>query len=153
MLNPYFRWYRRIVWFGVTANMSFALAALYAPGRLLKAMKLQPIGSTVWLRNVGMLLVNVSLFNAGAARDPRRYPRYSYYVAAARLIAGLFFFRVWLFNPLSSSERPKAFVPLFVFDTTMGLVCAGLLYLGFREDEVAREDLIAPAPAGLAGAG
>ena len=134
-MNPYFKWYRRVVWFGVSANMSFALAALYAPGRLLKAMKLDPVVSTVWLRNVGMLLVNVSLFNAGAAQDPRRYPRYSYFVAAARLIAGLFFFRVAVFNPSSSSERPKAFVPLFVFDTAMGLICAGLLYRGFREDD------------------
>lgn len=134
-LNPYLRWYRRAVWFGVTANMSFALTALYAPQRLLKVMKLRPITSTIWLRNVGMLLVVTSLFNAGAARDPRRYPLYSYLVPTARTIAGMFFLGVATRNPHSSSERPRAFVPLFAFDTTMGVICAGLLYRGLREEE------------------
>lgn len=133
-LNPYLTWYRRAVWFGITANMSFALTALYAPAKLLKVMRLRPIASTAWLRNVGMLLVVTSIFNAGAARDPRRYPLYSYLVPTARLIAGSFFLGIVARNPQSSSERPRAFAPLFVFDTTMGLVCAALLYLGLREE-------------------
>ena len=33
-LNPYLRWYQRVVWLGVTANMSFAVTALYAPAKL-----------------------------------------------------------------------------------------------------------------------
>ncbi|HEX2043387.1 MAG TPA: hypothetical protein VHF24_12200 [Acidimicrobiales bacterium] len=139
-MNPYLTWYRRAVWFGITANMSFALTALYAPAKLLKTMRLRPIASTAWLRNVGMLLVVTSLFNAGAARDPRRYPLYSYFVPTARLIAGSFFLGIVIRNPHSSSERPRAFAPLFVFDTTMGVVCAGLLYLGLREDRERERD-------------
>lgn len=143
MLNPYLAWCRRVVWFGVAANMSFAVTALYAPARLLKAMKLRSVESTVWLRNVGMLLVVTSVFNAGAARDPRRYPRCSYLVPTARLIAGSFFLRVSVFNPASSSERPRAFLPLFVFDTTMGLVCGSLLYRGLGDES---SGLVATVP-------
>ena len=144
--NAYLTWYRRVVWFGVTANMSFAVTALYAPAKLLKAMRLRPIASTVWLRNVGMLLVVTSIFNAGAARDPRRYPLYSYLVPTARLVAGSFFLGVVTRNPQRSSERPRAFVPLFVFDTTMGAVCAALLYLGLREDEQNELDAATSSP-------
>ena len=131
-MNVHLTWYRRVVWFGIAANMWFALLALYAPQRLLQLMRLRQIEATVWLRNVGMLLGLVSMFNAGAAVAPTRYPLYSWLVAIARLIAGSFFLGVVLFNPHSSSERPKAFVPLFLFDSTMGVICSVLLRRGLR---------------------
>lgn len=133
-MNDYLKWYQRVVWFGVVANVSFAVMALVAPGRLQRLFGLKPLRGTVWLRNVGMLLGLVSMFNAGSAVAPRRYPLYSWFVPLARLIAGFFFFRVAVFNPHGSSERPKAFFPLFVFDTTMGVICSILLRLGLPED-------------------
>jgi hypothetical protein len=126
------RWYQRAVWLGISYNMGFALVALYNPDKLQKLMGLRPLDATIWLRNVGMLLVLVSIFNAGAALAPARYPLYSYLVCIARLIAGFFFFRVSYFNPHRSSERPRAFLPLFVFDGGMGLLCTTLLTLGLR---------------------
>jgi hypothetical protein len=124
---------------GIVANMSFALLALYAPGRLLSIMGLKKDISTVWLRNVGMLLVLVSLFNAGAAAAPRRYPLYSWLVPIARFIAASFFFEVARLNPFNSSERPRAFIPLGVFDLTMGIICSVLLHRGLsREDRLGR---------------
>src|SRR6266487_4023908 len=131
-MNSYVKWYQRAVWFGISYNMAFAFFALYRPATLQRLMRLQLLDATVWLRNVGMLLVLVSMFNAGAALDPTRYALYSYSVAAARLIAGFFFFRVSYFNPHRSSENPRAFLPLFVFDTTMGVLCGTLLHLGLR---------------------
>lgn len=134
MLNPYFKWYQRATWFGISANLWFALNARHAPQGLQKRMKLDPIPSTVWLRNVGMLLENVSMLNAAAAIDPRRSPVAAWCVPVTRVNAGLFFLIVVARNPASSSERPGAFLPLGVFDTTMGLVCGTLLYLGFRHE-------------------
>jgi len=122
------------VWFGIFANMSFAVTALYAPQRIQDGLGLRRLVSTVWLRNVGMLLVLVSMFNAGAARAPYRYPLYAWLVAIARLIASFFFFRVAFFNPQSSSERPRTFLTLGIFDLTMGLICGLLLYLGFPDE-------------------
>jgi hypothetical protein len=88
-------WYRCVVWFGIGANLSFAGLALYAPARLLKLMGLRQDVTTVWLRNVGMLLVLVSMFNAGSALAPTRYPLFSWMVPIARLIAAAFFFEVY----------------------------------------------------------
>jgi len=133
-MNDYLRWYQRVVWFGIVANLSFSVAALWAPDRLQRLFRLKPLTATVWLRNVGMLLVLVSMFNAGAAVAPRRYPLYSWFVPFARLIAGSFFFRVAFFNPHHSSDRPKSFLPLFAFDTAMGVICSILLHLGLPND-------------------
>ena len=133
-MNAYLKWYSRLTWFGLTANTIFAAFALWAPSWLQKGMRLHPLFATVWLRNVGMLLLNVSIFNAGAALAPARYPLYSYLVSVARLIAGFFFFRVVVSNPEGSSDRPRAFVPLWLFDMSMGLACAVLLTLGLRRD-------------------
>ena len=132
-MNRYLRWYSRIAWFGLISNSIFAGFALWAPTRLQQALRLNPLIGTVWLRNVGMLLINISIFNAGAALDPARYPLYSYLVSVARMIAGFFFFRVVFFNPEASANRPRAFAPLWLFDMTMGVICAVLLTLGLRE--------------------
>lgn len=129
-MNACLRWYRRVVLFGIGANLSFAFTALYAPGRLLRILGLRQIGATIWLRNVGMLLVLVSMFNAGSALAPRRFPLYSWFVPIARLIAATFFLRVAVANPHRSSERPRVFLLLFLFDFTMGVVCSALLGLG-----------------------
>jgi hypothetical protein len=128
--RQYLTWYRRAVWFGVVMNLWFCLTAWFAPERILRKMGLDQTTRNVWLRNVGMLLVNVSLFNAVAALDPTRYPLLSWSVAAARLIASSFFLQVSQLGLRRSTERPKAFAPLMIFDFTMAVVCAGLLYKG-----------------------
>ena len=133
-MNSYLKWFARVVWFGISLNLTFAFTALYAPDILVKALRLQRLQSTIWLRNVGMLLVLVSMFNAGAAAAPTRYPLYSWFVPLARLIASSFFFRVSFFNPHRSSERPIALLPLCLVDGALGLVCATLLQLGLPED-------------------
>jgi FtsH-binding integral membrane protein len=127
-------WYRCVVWFGIGANLSFAGLALYAPARLLKLMGLRQDVTTVWLRNVGMLLVLVSMFNAGSALAPTRYPLFSWMVPIARLIAAAFFFEVYLTNAFNSTEKPRAFVPLGIFDLTMGIICSLLLRRGLAEE-------------------
>lgn len=129
-MNSYLRWYQRAVWFGIAANLAFCLTAWFAPERILKGMGLQPTTNNVWLRNVGMLLVDVSLFNAGAALAPQRYPAYSWFVALARLIAASFFFQVSLKNLQGCTERPKSFLALLGFDFSMAVICGALLYKG-----------------------
>ena len=133
-MNPYLKWYSRAVWFGIAWNLAFCLTAWFAPGRILKVMRLQQTSNNVWLRNVGMLLVLVSMFNAGAALNPTRYPLYSWFVSIARLIASFFFFQVSLSSLRGSTERPRAFIPLMAFDFSMGVICGALLYLGLRAE-------------------
>jgi hypothetical protein len=134
-MNNYLRWYQRAVWFGIFANLAFCLTAWFAPERVLKAMGLQVTANNVWLRNVGMLLVNVSLFNAGAALAPLQYPAYSWFVALARLIAATFFFQVSLKNLQGCTERPRSFRALLAFDFSMAVICGTLLYKGLPASE------------------
>jgi hypothetical protein len=129
-VNPYVRWYSIAVWFGIVANLAFCLTAWFAPERVLKLLKLNQTKNTMWLRNVGMLLVNLSIFNAGAALAPLRYPLNSWLVPIARLIAAFFFFQVALKDLRGSTERPKSFLALLIFDFSMGVICSLLLYLG-----------------------
>jgi hypothetical protein len=118
----------------VAGNLAFALPAIFAPDRLIDAMGLRPVPSTIWVRNIGILLIDVSVLYAGSALDPRRYPLYSWSVALSRLIASVFFIRVVVFNATTWTEKPEAFLPLLLSDTIIGLVSAGLLYLGFRQE-------------------
>ena len=135
--NAYLRWYSRLVWIGLTFNLGFAVMALFAPHTLQDWMDLEPLEWTAWLRNVGMLLVIVSLFNAGAALAPLRYPLYSWLVPIARVIAATFFFDVVFLNSFDSADRPNAFITLAVFDLTFGVVCGALLYVGLRRSRAA----------------
>jgi hypothetical protein len=143
-VNRYFTWYRWLILLGVVGNLAFALPAIFAPDRLVKAMGLLPLASTIWVRNIGILLIDVSVLYAGSALDPRRYPLYSWTVALSRLIASVFFIRVVVFNATSWTEKPEAFLPLLVSDTTIGLVSGCLLYLAFRQD---RRERLEPASA------
>jgi hypothetical protein len=129
-MQPYVRWYSIAVWFGAAVNLAFCLTAWFAPERILKALKLDPTARTMWLRNVGMLLVNLSLFNIGAALDPLRYPLFSWLVPIARLIASFFFFQIALNGMRHATERPKSYIPLMLFDFSMGVICSFLLYRG-----------------------
>ena len=129
-MNACLKWYSRAVWFGIAMNLAFCLTAWFAPERILKVLQLRPTTHTVWLRNVGMLLVNLSMFNAGAALDPLRFPLYSWFVPAARLIAASFFLQVSLLDLRKSTERPRSFLALLVFDFSMAVICGVLLYLG-----------------------
>jgi hypothetical protein len=129
-MNRYVRCYRIAVWFGAAVNLAFCLTAWFAPARILKVLKLEPTDRTMWLRNVGMLLVNLSLFNIGAALDPLRYPLFSWLVPIARLIASFFFFQIVFTGLRRSTERPKSYIPLMLFDFSMGVLCSYLLYRG-----------------------
>ena len=46
------------------------------------------------------------------------------------LIASFFFFQIVFKDLRSSTERPKSYIPLMLFDFTMGVICSVLLYLG-----------------------
>ena len=132
-MNAYLRWWRGVVLLGIAVNVAAGLPALIRPHSVQRLMRLEPLTATVWLRLAGLLLVDVSIFGAGTALRPTQVPIYSYLTSIERLISGLFSLQVWLFNPWQSSTRPRAFAPLGLFDTTVGVVGTILLTLGLRE--------------------
>ena len=129
-MNRYLTWFSLVVWVGILVNASFWVPALVAPNVVINTFNLDGDFWTIWLRNVGMLLLLVGLFNALAAVAPTRYPLLSWFVVLSRLIAASFFLEVWLFNSLHSSDRPEVFMFLFITDFTFGIVKGVLLNQG-----------------------
>jgi hypothetical protein len=87
----------------------------------------------VWLRNVGMLLLLVAIFNGAAAISPQRYQLFAWLVVVARLIAASFFLEIWLLDHYTSSDRPDVFKWFFITDASFGIVKGITLYLGLRQ--------------------
>lgn len=132
-MNAYLRWWRVVVLAGVAVNIASGLFALLRPHRLQSTMGLERLEGTAWLRLAGLMLVDVSIFSAIAALNPTRWPIMSHLISFERLGSGLFSLQVAAMNPFQSSTRPKAFLPLGLFDTTVSLTGIVLLFLGLRE--------------------
>ena len=127
-------WFSRVIWIGILVNLTFWLPALVAPDMIIDTFDIEGEFWTVWLRNVGMLLILVGLFNGAAALAPSRYPMVSWFVVLSRLIAASFFLEIWLFNSLHSSDRPAVFMWLFITDFSFGTVKGVLLNLALPKD-------------------
>lgn len=132
-MNVHLRWFGRITWLGIAVNAGFWLPALYHPTFIAETLDVADPEFRIWLRNVGMLLILVGIWNAAGAHAPHRYPLFAWLVPLARAIASLFFLEVWLFNSFNSSDRPQAFMLLFLIDGTFALVTSILLQLGLPE--------------------
>ena len=117
---------------GVVANALFWGPALVAPHLINDTFGFDPDYYTVWLRNVGMLLLLVSITNAAAAIDPYRYQLFAWLVVVGRFIAASFFLEIWIFDSLGSSDEPDAFMWFFVTDASLGAIKGALLYFGLK---------------------
>lgn len=137
-MNAYLRWWRVVVLAGVAVNIGSGLWALLGPHSLQRRMGLERLEGSAWLRLAGLMLVDVSIFSAIAAWDPRRWPLLAHLISFERLGSGLFSLQVAHSNPLRSSTRPRAFLPLGIFDTTVSLTGIVLLTLGLRAERAER---------------
>lgn len=138
-MNAYTKGFSIAVWVGIVANALFWVPALVHPDTIINVLDIDEDFYTIWLRNVGMLLILVGLFNAAAALAPARYPLVSWLVVVARLIAASFFLEVYLFNSLHSSDNSDVFLWFFIVDGTFGIVKGILLYLGLRQLQLAAD--------------
>lgn len=129
--------FRIVVCLGVLVNAGFWVPALFAPQVINDILGVDPDYYTVWLRNVGMVLLLVSITNAAAAIDPRRYELFAWLVVIGRYIAALFFFEIWVFDALESSDKPDVFMWFFLIDASLGTIKSLLLYFGLYREAVA----------------
>jgi len=134
-VNGYLRWWRRLVMVGVAVNVASGLLALLRPQLLQRTMRQEPLSGTGWLRLAGLMLIDVSIFSALVAVNPTRSPVLSHLISFERLGSGLFSLQVAHSNPLQSSTRPSAFLPLGIFDTTVSVAGIILLTIGLRKHE------------------
>ena len=85
------RWFRRVVWLGIFANLVLALASIAAPDQMLAFSRLPTVTPHIWVRFAGLLLILLSAFYAPAAIDPDRY-RANAWLAVVSRLAGVVFF-------------------------------------------------------------
>jgi hypothetical protein len=84
-------WFRRVLWFGIVANLGLAIPTLLAPARLMALNDLPPAAPLLWPRFAALLLVLLSIFYMPAGIDPNRYRLIAWLAVASRL-AGVIFF-------------------------------------------------------------
>lgn len=85
------RWFRRVLWIGIAANLALAIPTLVAPERIMASASLPMASPLVWPRFAGLLLILLSAFYVPAAVDPNRYRVVAWLAVFARL-AGVIFF-------------------------------------------------------------
>ena len=64
------KWFGRLVSIGILLNLCFALPAMFAPDMLLAGLDLAPEASTLWLQNIRMLLLSLSVYFTRRPRLP-----------------------------------------------------------------------------------
>ena len=85
------RWFRRVVWLGIAANLALALPTIAAPDQVIAMSGLPTVTPHLWARFAGLLLILLSAFYAPAAVDPDRY-RANAWLAVVSRLAGVVFF-------------------------------------------------------------
>jgi hypothetical protein len=85
------RWFKRILWLGIVANLALAIPTLLAPERLMALSGFPPASPLLWPRFAALLLILLSLFYMPAGIDVDRYRPVAWLAVASRL-AGVVFF-------------------------------------------------------------
>jgi hypothetical protein len=85
------RWFRRVLWLGIAANMALSVPTLLVPERMLALTSLPITAPIMWTRFAGLLLILLSVFYMPAAVDPDRHRSVAWLAVGSRL-AGVVFF-------------------------------------------------------------
>ena len=85
------RWFTRVMWLGIVANIALALPTLAAPDRMLALSALPPATPDLWPRFAALLLILLSVFYMPAATDPDRYRANAWFAVGSRLVGVVFF--------------------------------------------------------------
>ena len=119
--------FRATMLLGFVVNMLFAIPAFVAPRFLEMLIAVGTTDTTVWLRNVGILLMIISTMYIAVFQDTYRYIFIAYLAIAGRFAAGCFFLVLVLFV-----DYPSGFTVLAANDLILSTVQALLLYQVLR---------------------
>ena len=85
------RWFSRVVWLGIAANLALSLPTLLVPERMLMTVGLPITDPLMWTQFAALLLILLSIFYMPAGIDPDRY-RFNAWMAVASRLVGVVFF-------------------------------------------------------------
>ncbi|HEY7291951.1 MAG TPA: hypothetical protein VH583_19075 [Vicinamibacterales bacterium] len=88
---PAGRWFKRVLWLGILANLALAVPTLFAPAQLLTFSNLPQATPILWPQFAALLLILLSIFYMPAGVDLARYKAVAWLAVGARL-AGVIFF-------------------------------------------------------------
>ena len=86
------RWFTRVMWIGIIANLALAIPTLLYPAMMLARNSLPPAEPLMWPRFSALLLILLSVFYMPAGIDPDRYRANAWFAVASRLVGVVFFF-------------------------------------------------------------
>jgi len=116
------RWFSRVVWIGIFANLALALPTLLIPAQMLTFSRLPITEPILWTQFSAVLLILLSAFYVPAALDPRRYTLVAWLSVLSRLTGVVFFV---LF-------QPREYHMLGYFDLVFFVPEAALLFMATR---------------------
>jgi len=90
-LVPAGRWFKRVLWIGILANLALSVPTLVAPARMLEISAFPSATPLMWPQFAGLLLVLLSIFYMPAGLDLDRYRAVAWLAIGARA-AGVVFF-------------------------------------------------------------
>lgn len=85
------RWFKRVLWIGIVANLALAIPTLLAPAPLMALSGFPPASPLLWPRFAALLLILLSLFYMPAGIDVDRFRPVAWLAVVSRL-AGVVFF-------------------------------------------------------------
>ncbi len=85
------RWFRRVMWLGIFANLALALPTIAAPDMFIEFSRLPTATPVLWPRFAGLLLVILSVFYTPAGMDIDRYRIVAWFAIGSRAAGVLFF--------------------------------------------------------------
>jgi hypothetical protein len=89
------RWFKRVMWLGIFANLAMALPTIAAPDMMIQTIGFPTATPVMWPRFAALLLILLSVFYMPAATDPDRYRANAWFSLGSRA-AGVAFF---IFDP------------------------------------------------------
>jgi|SRR5688572_8345115 hypothetical protein len=89
--TPAGRWFRRVTWVAIAANLVAALMLLAAPSTVIAMSGLPTAATDLWPRLAAMQILVLSLFYMPAGFDIDRYRAIAWLVVASHLAGALFF--------------------------------------------------------------
>ncbi|ACK73008.1 conserved hypothetical protein [Gloeothece citriformis PCC 7424] len=129
-MNPYAKWFGRVVWLGIFVNCFFIIPLLFFPEALLSLLKMQIPVPIIWVRAAGLLLLEISILYIPGAIDPYRYKATAWMsVLVTRGGGSSFFICAVLFF-----GQEIGFLSIALVDLFFGVVEGILLYLALKND-------------------
>lgn len=129
MDNQYAKWFGRIVWVGIAANILFIIPTCFFPEWLLSLLHMTIPVPIIWVRAAGLLLLEISIMYIPGALDPYRYKATAWMSVLVTRGGGASFFLI----AVLFFDQELGFLSIAIVDLIFGITEGILLYLAMQD--------------------